>query len=343
MPNIKWNEIKETLRLEEALDELGIDTSAPRTRKGWSNISCPLPSHPGTDRTPSFGYNADDMVWKCFTCIESGSIPRLVSLVRGDTYEEALEFLIQYADIDQEVDENNDHVREIDRIYDQDRSVQRRKRDLVLPFFSPSTIESLELAPLEILSKWNIQHEETIEQFGIRYDSERFRLGYSGPALVIPHWFKGELVGWQERWLDFGAPGFPENIAKYTNSGDFPRQETLFAYDRAILRIAPILVVESVMTVMRLWELGYAAVSTFGGAISPLQLRLLANIDHIVLAFDNDETGWAATIMCAEYLTDYTEVSAVPFPDGQKYDLADLEEEKTHDLIGGARSVLEII
>jgi hypothetical protein len=179
--------------------------------------------------------------------------------------------------------------------------------------------------------------------YGLKYDPARRRLKmgeeHIGPAIIIPHYFRGELVGWQERWLG----DRPEWLPKYTNTEDFPKALTLWGYDTAVKIPQPVTVVESAMTVMRLGQAGYPAVGTFGTGISDFQIHLLRGfVRGVWLALDNDPdyinkvgklvrgAGFKARDTLIEELCDYVPLEVVKLVDKEKGDLADLPDDDLH-------------
>jgi hypothetical protein len=116
-----------------------------------------------------------------------------------------------------------------------------------------------------VLDKWEYAYDwgeehginsGTIERYGVRYAKEMVKPSpakgkfaededYVGPALVVPHWWNGRLVGWQSRWFEEDRPKW---VSKWTNTTDFPAQETLYGWD-LLPRTKSIMVVESAKTV----------------------------------------------------------------------------------------------
>lgn len=332
MPEYSWPDIAETLRLDELLEALEINI-VPATTRGWQNTPCPLPSHTGGDSNPSFGVNEESMSFNCFTCDERGNLAKLAAVLRDVSYEEALEWTAEFSDVESD-DDSAQLLRQVDRWFEEPDLTRQRKFEL--PFFHPEALGDLPYAPLELLQKWGIRHSGTARTFGIRYDERRKRGTYEGPALVIPHRFGGDLVGWQERWLDWRTEGFPDWIPKYTNTSDFPRQETLYNYDRALALSEPTVAVESAPTIWRLFELGYTGVATFGSMVSLTQKRYLSHFDVLVLAYDGDAIK--TTKALGDELEFTTVYSIAPLAD-RKADLADLEDDQIVSIIDEARYV----
>lgn len=343
---IEYDEIADSVRLDEVLTELGVVVTHVTRGEHWA--SCPLPSHPGADARPSFSINEMSLLWNCFTCGEGGPLPLLVMKIEETDWDSALEFILPYSDGEVSDDDDAGFRKQLEAAVERAQSPPKRTRREPLPFYSPKVIERLREAPVALLEKWNITAPETVEHFQIKYDEEHTRVStkgtYTGPALVIPHFFGGELVGYQERWLDEDRGKYPP---KYTNSDDFPKRQTLYGFDDAVeaaRRGTPVIVVESVMTCARLWELGYTAVATFGASVTDEQTKLLRSLfAGVILSPDADAAGKKATNKLANALTDFIPVYLLPPAPVEKGDLADIDEEEVHLLINHRQPVFSVI
>lgn len=354
---IEWDDIAESIRLEEVLSDLDIEITDVARGEHWA--SCPLPTHPGADAKPSFSVNEQTLLYNCFVCNEGGPLPLLVASMQdletdedGTRWNKALEWLLPFSDADVREDDDDGFMEQLERYLDRNEVRTVHARKVEMPYYSRRIIERLDYAPLDLLSKWQIEHEATVEQFDIRYEPSRYRSKagkeYYGPALLIPHFYRGDLVGYQERWLDEERPKW---IPKYTNSDNFPKADTLFNWDGAkeeARRGLPVLVVESTMTAIRLWEIGYAAVATFGASVRDEQIRLLSTFHAggVILAFDSDPAfrntkgEWiegagkkAFATVSARLLDLGIPVHTIEVTSDSKDDLADLSEEQIHALI----------
>lgn len=172
---------------------------------------------------------------------------------------------------------------------------------------------------------------EILQRFLVGYGEFRTNIGtpdepiwVTSPRIVIPHIWRGDLVGWQSRRLiDDGTP-------KYVNTPDFPKDTTIYNYDGAF---EPTVVVESTMSVLR-HSKNHRMVATFGASVTPSQIRLLGRADRAILWFDNDEAGWKATEEVGQALSDYTTVYAVESP--WAADAGDLPSDEVQRLISSA-------
>ena len=355
---IDWESIAESVRVEEVLDELGIRIQQVHKGEHWA--SCPLPTHPGADASPSWSINEENLVYNCFVC-GGGNLPGLVMHMVESVYtwDDALKWLAPFSDVDVDGEDDVAFMKQLQGYLDRSVGPPKRQRGVTLPYYSNQVIERLTEAPVALLAKWGIRDERTVEEFQIKYDPERRRVKggkeYVGPALVVPHFFKGKLVGYQERWLGDDVPKW---VPKYTNSEDFPKAETLFNWDRAVeaaRRGELVIVVESAFTAIRLWELGYTVVATFGASVSDVQIRLLGSFTRgVYLSYDADPdyknakgqwvkgAGQKALKELRERLSNYVPVWVVPNVTTNKGDLADLPDDEIVALIDRSKPSLVV-
>jgi hypothetical protein len=94
-----------------------------------------------------------------------------------------------------------------------------------------------------------------------------------------------ELWGWQFKGVD-GVWNYPKGV---------PKKQTLFGADWLSASSKWVIMVESPLDVVWLFDLGYTSVATFGAQVSDIQISLLTEYaDRILLALDNDEPGLKA-------------------------------------------------
>lgn len=261
--------------------------------------------HSNGDTTGKMAIHREKRVVNCFVC-GGGSLLSLAMEALDMEHGEATRWLYQFASDDLRTDD--EFVSEFMSSFDEQKTDR-----IPLPFFNERVLDKFDTRP-QPLGKSRGISDIVWEEFGIRYSSETKRRApkkhemdgdYYGPSVILPHFFKGRLVGWQNRWLDEDRPKW---VPKYTMTGDFPRNETLYNYDRASKSKNPVVVVESVMSVLLLESLGFPAVATFGSNTSKDQVKLLRSIDKLVLARDLDSAGekWEESLINS--LSDYTDM-----------------------------------
>lgn len=276
----------------------------------------PFGLHKHGDTTGKLAINRVKHVVNCW--VDGGhSLLHWVMVVKDMNAEEATAWLYQFTDSGTRTAEAFEA--EINTLLE--KKVEEKKS---VPFFANGALDKFQNPDLEWLTQRHIS-QDVADFFKVKYDPKHTRHGYEGPAIILPHWWKDRLVGWQERWLDKDRPA---KIGKYTNTVDFPRESTLWGFDFAAKQTKFVYVVESVPTALFLISEGHPAVATFGGSLTEQQLKLLRTLQKVVLAPDNDTVGETWLKEPLEYLQRYTFVLAAPFVKGSGADLGDLVPEE---------------
>src|SRR5205814_1612981 len=131
---------------------------------------------------------------------------------------------------------------------------------------------------------------DTLMKFNVGYGEFKLMVGddfVKSERIIIPHFWKGDLVGWQTRRLN-KRDGTP----KYSSSQDLPKDATIYNYYGAA---KPAVVVESPMSVLSKVHCHPGIEATFGAKVTDRQLELLSRHSETTLWFDNDDAGWEAT------------------------------------------------
>lgn len=278
----------------DLLEELGADNIKVVGDEIIHSCILPFGLHANGDRNPSASFNWRKLVFHCYGCGSSGGLTWFIGCTKGISGTEARKWVRDRSEVDGE-EALKSLIKYLDSLYDPERPETAPP----IPTFNP-----------QILAAYEGIHPYLTDFRKIPVDNCRhFQVGYdqSTNRIVLPHFWRGDLVGWQTRRLtDDGTP-------KYKNTPDFPKNETLFNFNglRANTpHTAQILVVESVMSVISKWHLA-PMTSTFGASVTEKQKRLLANCPVAVLWFDNDEAGWNATRDVGDYLVQYGSVFVV--------------------------------
>lgn len=329
-----WKALKGSIDVERLEEGLGISVAS---RNGHEDIChCPLPSHVGEDKNPSFSINREKKLFNCFTCGVGGTLITLVMEIKKCSYEDAYNYCRTYSNLQSgSGQELLEKLQKIINASSSDKIVYSRS----LPVFKKDILNRWE-EKTDYYSSRGIS-DETVELLQLKYDPEHSRGTYTGPAAIIPHFWNGQLVGYQERWL---GENTPKNLPKYTNTKDFPKSETLYNYD-SIKNDKDvggnIIVVESVLTVAYLVSNGYKAIATFGASVSKDQIYFIKNLCavgyKVYISFDNDAAGDAATDRVVKQLRHSIPLFIVPKPDKEKGDLNDLTPEDIAARISSAR------
>lgn len=266
--------------------------------------SCVLPFglHKNGDRNPSASLNYKKLVYNCQGCENNGGLLWFIATCRGERSSQARKWLNSQTGLGGEEQSLSSLIAYFDEVY-----AKRPNAQAPIPHMSE-----------RVLEPWKVIHPYFTEIRGIPAETVmKFKAGYGlidvklpdgskvkSHRVVIPHFWKGELVGWQSRRL-IKSDGTP----KYVSSPDFPKDVTLF--NHAPRERTDVVVVESAMSVLSKDPL-IPMVATFGASVTDRQVRLLALHRRLFLWFDNDEAGWAATRSVAERAEPYTQVFVVP-------------------------------
>lgn len=303
---------------QSLLEEFGA-TDVQVNAKGEMMHTCVLPWHDSHKRAASLNYKK--LVYSCFTCGSGGGLLWLIGSCRGDTSEQARSWLQDQTGTGPNERPLSSLIDEIDAIFGPKETARTP-----IPRISPSVLD-----PWLRIHPWvtEVRHvpEENVQRFKVGYGVIPVRVNDSwvrSHRIVFPHFWKGDLVGWQSRRL------VKDGTPKYVSSPDFPKDQTLYNYNaRAETAVA----VESSFSVTRHAH-HVDMEGTFGAKLTERQLRLLSVHRRVILWFDNDDAGWKATHQAAEKLTSYSEVFVVPSP--WAADPGDMDDDTVDALIAAA-------
>jgi DNA primase len=256
--------------------------------------SCVLPfgGHRNGDAHPSARLNYQKLTYICDGCGNSGGLLWFIAVCSNSTGEEARKWLNKQAGTGSEVQDLSNLLTYFDQLY-QTKSADESP----LPSLSPAVLDPwMWIHPY--LTEFRGIPEATIEHFKVGWNPDTNRI-------VIPQFWRGQLVGWQtRRLLNDGTP-------KYQNSPDFPKDKTLYNFDQTRSRA---IVVESPMSVLAKYHLTPEIEATFGANVTDRQVRLLTIHREVVLFMDNDSAGWSAVERMAPALLPYSNVLVAANP-----------------------------
>lgn len=309
---------------ESLLREFGVTRWRVNEKHGEMIHSCPIPGgHRNGDRHPSASINYRKLCFRCLGCGARGGLLWLIATMRGEDAQGVRDWLSGATG-------TGGHVMELGRLL-------AVVDALMAPEAPPPPIPAYSVSALAPWRGWRMQHPyltdprpegrgcpaETLERFQVGYAPE-YVMGEHRPTqerIVIPLFWRGELVGWQARRLA------PWDEPKYHNSVDFPAERVIYNYlaDRTAV------VVESPLSVLRHAHHVPGICSTYGAGISQRQIELLHRYDRVVLWLDNDDAGWTATRQVGDALLPFSDVWAVQSP--YDADPADLDDSTAEELI----------
>jgi Toprim-like/DNA primase catalytic core, N-terminal domain len=289
------------------LEEFGARHIRPANTQGEIIHTCVLPFglHSHQDAHPSASLNYLKLVYNCLGCGCSGGLMWLVSSCRGTTSTETKAWLLEKATVP--IDDIPAFIAYLDSIYNPERPEAEP-----IPRYSP-----------RVLDPWRFIHPymtevrhipiENLRRFDIGYGDIEITPTFHSERIIIPHYWKGELVGWLSRRIA------NDGSAKYLNTEGFPKSQTIYNYDPKV----PAMVAEGPLSVLAHPDEPHME-STFSAEVTKQQVRLLAEHPRVTLFFDNDTAGWKATQKVGEALLAYTEVDVVQNPyDADPADIGD--------------------
>lgn len=293
---------------------------------GSGNYKAVCPFH--DDRKPSLVIsNAKGLAW-CFACSTGGDHFGFVQKIENVSFPEALRILAHKANVtlpqvtpqqaakQQEVAERkhtqqttleaaNDYYRSQlgDTVAIAELDQRAYSQELIDRFQIGYAPDSPELQ--ELLHARGHGSQQLLES-GILRPGDRsgsYRLTFRN-RLMFPIWGqRGELVGYSGRYL-----GQSDKAPKYLNSPEtdlFHKSRILYGLHLAlpaIRRERNVIIVEGFFDVMAAHAVGIEhVVATCGTALTEDHIRLLQRqTQHVTLAFDEDNAGFAAALRAAE-------------------------------------------
>lgn len=183
-----------------------------------------------------------------------------------------------------------------------------------------------------VLSPWAFVHPYLHERGIDSATASRLQIGWreDDNRIIIPHFWNGNLVGWQARAVPHRPgqwPGTAVPHPKYRSTSGFPKSDTFF-YDHSRPRptAGSVVVVESPFSVVKAVALGLdvPVLATFGAKVSKTQVEMLADFDRVVVWSDPDTAGTMMTRRLAQALHRRTLTEVVRPDDGM--DLGDYTE-----------------
>ncbi|MDQ1041435.1 hypothetical protein QFZ75_007937 [Streptomyces sp. V3I8] len=265
----------------DALASIGV--AVKREQGDELIIACPIGGyHKDQERNPTAALSTTKLLFNCLGCQARGTILWLIATVRGDdSIEQARQWLTGEAGLTRAMD--------LPVLLDLFDSLYAEKKTEPIPVYSPRMLDRWEGIDGYILDDRQIPIT-TAAKMGICTDPDGF-MGppdsrvRTGPRAVIPHYWRGDLVGWQSRRLPAADPSAP----KYLSTPSFPRDQTIY---NDLLHADEVVVVESPMSALRHMHHS-PVVATFGSEVTEAQItRLARNRGKVTWWPDNDPAGW---------------------------------------------------
>lgn len=328
--------------VRESNDIVDIISEYVALKKRGKNYVGLCPFH--SEKTPSFTVNQDKQMYYCFGCGEGGNVISFIMRYRHMEFVEAVKMLAEKANIsipetgtgaDNEEADLKKKLLEINREAARYFYINLRKSPKALDYFKGRGIDEV------IIKKFGLGYsvdsfsglmrylagkgykEDLVEKAGLIIKREksgyydRFRNRVMFPVFDT----RGKVIGFGGRVLDNSKP-------KYLNSPETPvfnKGYNLYGLNFAIKNNIDrkIIMVEGYMDVIALHQYGIVnAVASLGTALTLNQGKLLKRYsDEVIICYDSDTAGQAATLRGLEILTNAgLDVSILEIPKGKDPD-----------------------
>lgn len=271
------------------LHQMGVTNIRANPRTGELVHGCLVSAyHSDQDRNPTASLNYQKLTFNCLGCGAHGGILWFIATVQKCTTTQAYKWLEETGGINPDSMESEKLLSIIQAYYS-----PRANAPDIIPAYS-----------IRVLLPW-IEYVHPYmttgaEDLGIRGRNipvstlREMRVGWDPDEdrIIIPHFWKGSLVGWQGRRI------WDWQGEKYRSTPDFPKDQTLYNFDPT-KRYKNLLVVESPMSVLAKKHLmerlpDTEMTATFGGKVTDRQVSLITRAEHVIYWMDNDEGGWSA-------------------------------------------------
>ena len=278
------------------------------------------------EKSPSFTVYSENQNFYCFGCGAGGDVITFIRKIENLDYIDSVKYLAQQAGLEipeEQADKNTSIIRE--RVLAVNRETAR--------FFYNCLQSDVGKEGLEYLHNRGLT-DATINHFGIGFAPNSWdslvkhlsKLGYSqqemkiaavavqGKTEHIYDQFRNRImfpiIDVRGNVIAFGGRVMDNSNPKYLNSGATPvfsKSATLFALNLAKNNNeGSLILAEGYMDVVSMHQAGFtSAVATLGTAITPEQARIMSRYaKEVIIAYDSDQAGQAATNKAIALLTD---------------------------------------
>ena len=307
---INVREIRKSLSFEAVLVYYGVTI---KKQRGNRHVGfCPLPTHTGKRRSPSFSAKLDIGVFQCFGCKAQGTLLHFAALMERlnpkdpkDLRKVALKLRDEF-------------------LPELTMSPKKTKVNKEPPALFETTKPVIVNPPLDFeLKDLDYEHtylpgrgfrKETIHHFGLGFCSR----GLMKDRVVIPlHDADGRLVGYAGRVIDDST--ISEENSRYRLPGVRERKGTIVEFKKSLLLynqhrikrpLSDLIVVESFTSVWWLTQWGYqSVVALIGSDCSTEQAKLIAQTTapsgRVWIFTDTDDAGEHAALAVLSKVSPY--------------------------------------
>jgi len=289
--NAELEDIIIELRSQLVANNIPLLQKEPKQSGNSLQVQCPYHGE-GQERKPSAGIRKSDGMFHCFACNEIHSLPEVISYCFGHTEDMLGKFgwnwlLKNFAILEKE-QRNVDVV-----IHRHNIKICNSNRIDSDSIQNDGFINDTELDSYRYTHKYwkerGIVDEEIIELFDLGYDRNTDCITF--PVRDI----NGNCLFVARRSVKTKFFSYPEGVKKPLY-GLYELQDTInnhkSRFYKEMLRVQPIIVCESMIDCILLWQVGYYAVA-LNGLGNDLQFKQLQELPcrKLILATDNDEAG----------------------------------------------------
>lgn len=328
-------------KIKNENDVVDIVSEVVRLKRSGKNYMGLCPFH--KEKSPSFSVSSDKQIYKCFGCGEAGNVFTFLMKYRNMDFIEAVKYLADRANIT--IEYNDDKT----RAYEEQKKRLYKLNVEAARFFYSNLVKKKKAQ--EYFTARGIS-VSTMKRFGLGFAPDSWhslldglkRKGYTeldmlNLGLIIKS-EKGNMYDrfrnrimfpvfdYSGRVIGFGGRVLDDSKPKYLNSPEsliFQKGINLYGLNFALKNKSNriFIIVEGYMDCISLHQYGITnVVASLGTALTERQAKLLRRYaDKIIMAYDADGAGQAATIRGMEILRkEGLDVRIMSMPSGKDPD-----------------------
>ncbi|MDI3234070.1 DNA primase [Exiguobacterium antarcticum] len=336
-------------QVRQATDIVELISERVELKKQGNRYSGLCPFH--SEKSPSFSVSPDKGMYYCFGCGAGGNAITFVMETEGMSFPEAVTKLADRTDIKLPEFERSDQT---ESTPDQEKKYRMREAHRIVADLYHEVMLQTAAGDVgrEYLEKRGIQ-EPAMREFKLGYapDQDRFTVDslarrnfdldemveaglisvgrdgdyrdrFNGRVVFPISDRDGTIVGFSGRSIDGRDP-------KYVNTAETPlfnKSELLFGFAQArgaMRKSKQVVLVEGNLDVVRVAQAGIPyTVASLGTALTPIHAQNLGRIvDEVIVCYDGDKAGRAATLKALRLLEDIAvDCSVIRLPDEEDPD-----------------------
>ncbi len=277
------------------------------------------------EKTPSFSVSPDKQIFHCFGCGAGGNVIHFTSKIENVDFKESLEILAERAGIELPTleggaDSKKQFLKE--KVYEINKEAAMYYHDMLYKDISKPAQEYVKKRKLD---------NKTLKDYTIGYAPANSNLykflkqkGFTDEEILASDLvnkynnnfvdrFRNRLIfpiqDVRNRYIAFGGRVLDNSLPKYINSPEnivYSKARNLYGLNVAKkAKLEKLIIVEGYMDVVSLHQRGIEnVVASCGTALTEAQGRLLRKYaEKIIISYDSDGAGQAATLRGLEILT----------------------------------------